>query len=173
MRKASLLIATALVLLGATTSYALYSIADTGTWPKTWPTELEPLRKQSRTAAGPTIMQRHYDIPCKDQAEFEKVWPHLLAVKSEGAPIILMPGPNKWLGNTIQGGVRIHCPPSSRHPEKDPVAPKGKIINTDNPRVRWMNRNYIELIVDGKIVDLNRIELPPDTPIIDERFKKK
>jgi hypothetical protein len=27
------------------------------------------------------------------------------------------------------------------------------------------------LIVDGEIVDLNRISLPPDTPIIDERFK--
>jgi len=31
--------------------------------------------------------------------------------------------------------------------------------------------NYIELIVDGNIVDLNRIHLPADTPIIDERFK--
>jgi hypothetical protein len=30
---------------------------------------------------------------------------------------------------------------------------------------------YIELIMDGEIVDLNRIPLPADTPIIDERFK--
>jgi hypothetical protein len=30
----------------------------------------------------------------------------------------------------------------------------------------------IRLVVDGDIVDLNRIELPPDTPIIDERFKQ-
>jgi hypothetical protein len=29
---------------------------------------------------------------------------------------------------------------------------------------------YIELIVDGEIVDLNRIPLPKDTPIVDERF---
>jgi hypothetical protein len=29
---------------------------------------------------------------------------------------------------------------------------------------------YIELIVDGNIVDLNRIQLPPDTFIMDERF---
>jgi hypothetical protein len=29
------------------------------------------------------------------------------------------------------------------------------------------------LIVDGDIVDLNRIPLPPDTPIIDERFKER
>ena len=26
-------------------------------------------------------------------------------------------------------------------------------------------------LVDGKIVDLNRIQLPAETPIIDERFK--
>jgi hypothetical protein len=30
---------------------------------------------------------------------------------------------------------------------------------------------YIELVVDGAIVDLNRIPLPADTPIVDERFK--
>jgi hypothetical protein len=35
-----------------------------------------------------------------------------------------------------------------------------------------MNTTYIELAVDGNIVDLNRIPLPPDTPIIDERFKE-
>ena len=31
-------------------------------------------------------------------------------------------------------------------------------------------RVEIELIVDGKVVDLNRIQFPPDTPIIDKRF---
>jgi hypothetical protein len=36
---------------------------------------------------------------------------------------------------------------------------------------RWEQTIYIELIVDGEIVDLNRIPLPADTPIIDERFK--
>jgi hypothetical protein len=30
----------------------------------------------------------------------------------------------------------------------------------------------IELVVDGKIVDLNRIALPADTPIVDERFSE-
>ena len=30
---------------------------------------------------------------------------------------------------------------------------------------------HIELVVDGEIVDLNRIRLPADTPIIDERFE--
>ena len=36
-----------------------------------------------------------------------------------------------------------------------------------------MNTTYIELVVDGDIVDLNRIPLPADTPIIDERFQKQ
>ena len=28
------------------------------------------------------------------------------------------------------------------------------------------------LILDGQIIALDRIQLPPDTPIIDERFKE-
>jgi hypothetical protein len=34
-----------------------------------------------------------------------------------------------------------------------------------------MNTTFIELVVDGQIVDLNRVPLPRDTPIVDERFK--
>jgi len=44
-------------------------------------------------------------------------------------------------------------------------------IPQDNPRSTWMNATFFELVVDGEIVDLNRIALPKDTPIIDERFK--
>jgi len=32
---------------------------------------------------------------------------------------------------------------------------------------------YIELVVDGNIVDLNRIQMPRDTLILDERFKEE
>jgi len=39
-------------------------------------------------------------------------------------------------------------------------------------RVVRRARIDIELVVDGDIVDLNRIPLPADTPIIDKRFKK-
>ena len=35
----------------------------------------------------------------------------------------------------------------------------------------WEKTIYIELIVDGANIDLNRTPLPADTPIIDERFK--
>ena len=34
-------------------------------------------------------------------------------------------------------------------------------------------RTEIELVVDGRIIDLNRILLPPDTPIIDRRFQEQ
>ena len=50
------------------------------------------------------------------------------------------------------------------------IASEGPIEGVDDPRTRWMNTTYIELVVDGQIVDLNRIRLPGDTPIVDERF---
>ena len=31
----------------------------------------------------------------------------------------------------------------------------------------------LELVVDGKIIDLNRIQIPSDAPIIDKRFPAK
>ncbi len=55
----------------------------------------------------------------------------------------------------------IHTPPK----DEAPIA--GDQV-TDG---RWERTIDIELIVDGEIVDLNRIPLPADTPIIDERFK--
>jgi hypothetical protein len=37
----------------------------------------------------------------------------------------------------------------------------------------WRARTDIDLIVDGKIVDLNRIPLPAGTPIVDKRFGER
>ena len=48
---------------------------------------------------------------------------------------------------------------------------KGKMDDLIRPYYyRRRARIDIELIVDGDIVDLNRIPLPTDTPIIDKRF---
>ena len=47
--------------------------------------------------------------------------------------------------------------------------PVGNSVATNT--VSW--NEYIELIVDGDIVDLNRILLPADTPIIDKRFEER
>ena len=133
-----------------------------------WPQELEPLRKQSRTLVGPMTDHRHYAIPFTKRQEFESAWPHLLKVKSKGAPVLLVRAPNFFLGQHIKAGVVVHCPPLGQ--ADNPATPEAP-INSTNMRERWLYTTYIELVVDGDIVDLNRIPLPADTPIIDQRFQ--
>jgi hypothetical protein len=99
---------------------------------------------------GPKQEHPHYAIPFTKRDEFEAAWPHLLKVKSKGAPLRLVRGPNFFLGERATAGVVVHCPPPG---QADAI--------------------YIELVVDGDIVDLNRIALPADTPIVDERFKDR
>ncbi len=149
--------------------FALYDVSDEGTWPKTWPKELEPLRKQARTLVGPEALQSHYEIPFTKRAEFEAAWPYLLKVKSKGAPIILVRAPKTDFMEVKPAGVLIHSPPPGQN--ENPDTPEAPIPGVINVRERWMNTTYIELVVDGNIVDLNRIPLPADTPIVDERFQ--
>lgn len=150
----------AIALFASVTVYADYSVWDTGTWPRDWPQELEPLRTQSRTLEGPMDPLLHYAIPFTKRDEFEASWPHLLKIKSKGAPIVLRRGPSFWLSGKSPG-VCIHTPPKGQAP----------IVDGKDAKGNWEQTIYIELIVDGEIIDLNRIQLPPDTPIIDERFK--
>ena len=166
MRFFACLVTAIAVGLLATTASALWSVSNMGTWPKTWPGHMEPLRKQARSLRGSLADLTAYEIPFTSQKDFEAAWPHLLQVKSKGAPVVLLRGPNAKLGLSIPAGVCIHCPPG--HPEKNamPAAP----IAVANTRERWLYTTYIELIVDGHVVDLNRIALPADTPILDERF---
>jgi len=75
-----------------------------------------------------------------------------MKLKSKGTPLTLSRGPEE-LGVTPPkaAGVRISA--------------RSDILS------RWAEALYdIELVVDGSIVDLNRILLPADTPIIDKRF---
>ena len=145
---------------------ALYEVANEGLWPKTWPKELEPLRKQARSITGPLapFMFWYYEIPFTKREEFEAAWPHLLKVTTKGAPIFLVRSPNPWFGATIAAGVRVHSPP------KDTTQPEAPLPGKPADRETWKWTNYIELVVDGQIVDLNRIALPAETPIVDERF---
>ena len=159
-RTAAICVALAFSLVS--TAHALYLVTDSGAWPKSWPIELEPLRKQSRTLQGPLQPLLHYAIPFTKRDEFESAWPHLLKIKSKGAPIVLRRGPSFWLGDKATAGVCVHTPPTGEAPIADGKDAKGN----------WEKTIYIELIVDGEIIDLNRIPLPADTPIIDERFKE-
>ncbi len=153
--------------------YAIYEGYHKGTWTNSWPKELEPLRKQSRTLVGPLMgpmaLNRHYEIPFAKREQFEAAWPYLLKVKSMGAPIILVRGPKTDFFEVKPAGVLIHSPPAGTDQRADPEEPLGG--TWPNERTRWMKTTFIELVVDGNIVDLNRIPLPADTPIIDERFK--
>lgn len=139
--------------------YADYGVTDHGTWPESWPKELESLRKQSRTLEGPRQPLLHHAIPFTKRDEFESSWPHLLKVKSKGAPIILRRCPSFWIDGKSPG-VCIHTPPKGDAP----------IVDGKDAKGNWEQTIYIELIIDGEVIDLNRIQIPPDTPIIDERF---
>lgn len=150
------------------TACAAYSVSLTGGWPKSWPKELEPLRKQSMTFVGPTVPALHYGIPFSKRGDFESAWPHILKVKSKGAPIILVRGPNFFLKEGSKAGVVVHSPPAGQN--EKPATSEAPIPAVTEWRWRWMNTTHIELVVDGEIVDLNRIPLPTDTPIVDRRF---
>ena len=166
MKRTAVILA-AIALVTVSSAYALYDVTDRGTWPKSWPASLEPLRKQSRTLVGPIAPRPHYEIPFTDRAEFEAAWPHLLKVRSKGVPVSLGRGPDKRLGTTINAGVCINSPPPQGGNQVMPAAP---LPGTRNARETWMYTTFIELVVDGEVVDLNRIPLPAETPIIDERF---
>jgi hypothetical protein len=166
-RTTAFLAAIAICVVGAV--YAIYSVSEKGEWPRSWPKELEPLRKQSRTLVGPMTSHRHYATRFAKREEFESAWPHVLEVKSKGAPVALVRGPNFFLGEDVKAGVIVHCPPLGQ--PDHPAPPEAPIPGVTNVRERWMNTTFIELVIDGEIVDLNRIPLPADTPIIDERFK--
>jgi hypothetical protein len=167
MKKALALFAALVFCAVSPTVCALYSVADEGTWPKTWPAELEPLRKQARTLVGPMVQQSHYEIPFTKRDQFEAAWPYFLKVKSKGAPIILVRAPKTDFMEIKPAGVLIHSPPQNTDKRTNPEVPIPGLAGLE----RWMNTTYIELIVDGNIVDLNRIPLPADTPIIDKRFQ--
>ena len=172
MRRTIVPVAITLIALLCSTSLALYSLSEHGDWPATWPKELDALRKQATTLVGPMVPQQHFLIPFTDQKSFEAAWPYLLKVKSQGAPIILVRGPKTDFFKVIPAGVVIHAPPKDIDRKVTPEAPMPDSYG-QHIREKWMWTTYIELAVDGKIVDLNRIPLPADTPIIDERFTEK
>ena len=168
-KRITLAVVVAVCAVGST-AYAVYGVRDTGTWPKSWPAELEPLRKQARTLEGPLVLNLHYAIPFTNRAAFESAWPHILKVKSKEAQLILVRGPNFFLGDNRKAGVVVHCPPAAKD---DKTAERAAPTTGGNGEGGFRGMAYsIELVVDGKIVDLNRIPLPADTPIVDKRFSE-
>ena len=148
--------------------WAEYMFEDRGTWPKDWPRELEGLRGQARTLVGPEAEIRHYAIPFGNRADFEAAWPHLLKVRSKDAPVVLVRGQNFFLGQKAKAGVVVYCPPAG---QADAGAPAEPIKGAGALPAPGMNAYRIEVLVDGDVVDLNRIQLPDG--VVDERFKER
>ena len=119
--------------------YADYSVWDKGMWPESWPKELEPLRKQSRTFEGPVWLYVRYLIPFNKREEFESAWPHLLKVKSKGAPIILMRGPRTDFFEVKPAGILIHTPPVQTDKIANPETPFPGEMDV---RTKWPNGHY-------------------------------
>jgi hypothetical protein len=163
----ALFVAAVLAVVGS--ARADYGVTDKGIWPEGWPKELEPLRKLARTFEGPKQLTRRYLIPFTKREEFEAAWPYLLKAKTKGAPVFLVHGPRTDFFAIKPAGVLVQSPPADIDRRDNPEAPlKGDM----DARTKWSNTTFIELAVDGNIVDLNRIPLPSDCPIIDELFNE-
>lgn len=209
------------------TVFALVATFQEGSWPESWPAELEPWRKQARTFdVGHGIIERVYEISFQTPEQFAAAWPAILKVKSLGAPVILEASPFKCPSSFSQtaAGVVILAPsegyaidPEMRlsddpkellkttRSEMDKWVQDGKALHAGPPwpkelysatgelpeyveaakvdgRMKWIPatkhplgakhraRIDIVLVVDEKIVDLNRIKPPADTPILDHRL---
>ncbi len=169
------------VLLLSLPCFSRVTIRSRGTWPETWPEELEPCRDQAKTLdVAHGIQETVFEISFDRRKDFEKAWPYILEVRSKGGPLVLERGPSTYSvsGSTLDTGVRILCPPdgaagSSQESPEYVVDQDGKWVPFDGTnRVGFIHRARVDivLVTDGKIVDLNRIRLPGDTPIVDRRF---
>ena len=96
---------------------------DKGDWPGSWPKELEPLRKQSRTLVGPMVEYRHYAIPFTKREEFEAAWPHLLKVKTKGHP-----------SSCVRGSELLPRQRPGRRPHQFPARRPDRRANPEAPR---------------------------------------
>ena len=191
---------TAGALLCSTTVWAVVQSVTKGLWPDSWPKELEPYRARAKTLDfGTGTDLTVYEIPFGEREDFESVWPHILALKSKGAPLILVSSPSAYGPSTLKAGARILGPPERVEYTSDADGTKvkpgppwpdslrlasgelpeyvklkgGKWVPCDEGQPYVRARQDIMLVCDGKVIDLNRIPLPADTPIIDRRFEAK
>lgn len=172
MKRIAGFLVTLLVAVVAAQLFADVSVENRGLWPDTWPRELEPFRPHSRTIEGPLGGQLHYEIPFTDRDAFESAWAHLLKVKSPESPIVLIRSPYEGTGarkgSSMKAGVLINSHPFAGR-TTDPATADSP-ANDTTPKST--NTATVVLVVDGEVVDMNRIPLPPNTNIQDLRFNK-
>ena len=210
----------AMVGLTACVCFAAVGVSRRGRWPDTWPDELEPCREQAETrCVGHGISETVHTIHFTDRDAFEKAWPHIIGLKSTGAPLLLERGPFCYSvsGSETVCGVMIRTPTDGvtgrRLPQVetmddlDEPLRRGTALRTAPPwpdylysetgelpeyvhseeqpdgALKWVpcksgtrtalrhrSRVGIILVTDGEVIDLNRIQFPSGTPVIDNRF---
>ncbi len=188
-------ITVAALVLCSTAVFGSRLVLSEGLWPDSWPEELERYRDRARTIEGGFPISSVYEIPFETREDFERVWPHILGLRSKGAPLILVSSPAPYVDLTLKAGVRILSPgmrvtlgpdeikPGPPWPDSARL-PSGELpeyvtwrdgtwVPGDEARGGVRARQDIMLVCDGKVIDLNRIPLPADTPIIDRRFEAK
>jgi hypothetical protein len=222
MKRAVILLAVVSVLLGSSLARALILPSNEGRWPTTWPKELEPLRKQSKTLGVATGTQENiYTILFETREDFEKYWPILMSLRTPRSPLTLsrVGTVEKGWGDLLSNAspcVRIRAPsggyvggtPKDGRLDlkeleagtmlfagapwpKDMEGPNGELpeyvtsVRSPIGTLSWTSINAvpkkdlgfhhraridIELVIDGKIIDLNRIKLPTDAHLNDRRF---
>ena len=114
--KRTIALLAAITLFVVSSEYAESVGSPGGTWPKSWPNELEPLRKQAWTWVQGQVENTACDIPFANREEFECAWPYILSLKSEGAPITLRRGPHLRVEGTnrrrrdLRARLFLSCP---------------------------------------------------------------
>lgn len=166
------LLVDARITLTLLSALALTALADDTTgkvtnWPAGWPRALDAWKSNAREIHSGLLGLTTYEIPFERREDFESAWTHLVKLKGKGAPVVLVRGPDEGAAGTLGAGVRVHVPPPTRPGESVPPMP---IAGATRIRERWLWTTYLEVVVDGRVVDLNRVPLPPETPIIDLRF---
>ena len=191
--------ALALSLAGVcTVSFGLVTTTEHGHWSlQWWPVELERYRGQAKSFFGG--QENVHEIPFYTREAFEEAWPHILKLRGNGSRLILEKSPSMFFRSTVLAGVRILCAtgtisetPDGNRLMAGPPWPdslksgSGELpeyvarqdgewvpfTGTDPVGGRYRARVDIVLVADGEIVDLNRITLPLDTPIVDKRFSQ-
>jgi hypothetical protein len=143
-------IASAALCLGMIVTHHVYR------FPEGWPSELGPYLNHAWENERGLSENSEYVIPFHDQERFERAWPLVLAIRRAGGSLTLY----------RVGETGPDLPTRSEGPSVRVIAPTHRSRSPDQDRVD------IVLVVDGQVIDLNRIPLPADTPIIDRRWPK-
>ena len=189
--KKSLLVLAVMALSVA--SFALLMIRSRGTWPSTWPKQFDLFRGRATTIeVANGVQEVWYEIPFSNRQKSEWAWPSILSRKSKGAPIILRTGPITNVANDVfRSGVCILCPPGGAVSFADGARRRAQAPWPESARTRsgelpeyvverdgaWAPcdragtraRVDIVLVMDGRSVNTNHLDIPPGTIIIDER----